>query len=244
MNIKNEIEYIPADERRARIPWVRVTGPNGEVTEYLSTEQPPTPEQLAQQRPRRMDCVDCHSRPAHVYRAPNQAIDEAISAGVLDPSLPYLKREGVRLLMAEYATEEQALAAIEAGLAGFYAAEYPDVARERPVDIRHAVGTLQRIYAANMFPEMKADWRAHADHAGHLNSDGCFRCHDGLHRSRDGRVITNDCNACHAILAQGPPDALIGAALQEQPFRHPVDVGLEDFSGVRCSECHTGTSGL
>ena len=243
MNIKNEISYVAADERREVIPWVRVADPEGRVTEYQSSEHPLTPEQLAKAVPRRMDCVDCHNRPAHVYRPPDRAIEQAFAAGLMDRSLPYLKREGMRLLAAEYASEEAALSAIPKGLDEFYQREYPELSRARGALIHQAAVELQRIYARNIFPEMRADWRAHPNHIGHLNSDGCFRCHDGLHRSADGQVITKDCNACHTILAQGPPEQLVGAVLMEQPFHHPVDVGM-DVTEFKCSECHTGTSGL
>jgi hypothetical protein len=243
MNIKNEIYYAAADERREVIPWVRVVDDEGRVTEYLSTERPLSPEQLAQAEIRRMDCVDCHNRPAHVYRPPDRAIEEAFDAGLLDRRLPYLKREGIRLLAADYATEEEALAAILQGLAAFYQQQYPALYREQAVAIRQAAAALQRIYATNIFPEMQADWRAHPNHIGHLNAEGCFRCHDGLHKSREGKVITSDCNACHTILAQGPPEAMTDARLTGQPFQHPVDVGM-DVTALKCSECHTGTSGL
>src|SRR6266568_9288838 len=36
------------------------------------------------------------------------------------------------------------------------------------------------------FPEMKVDWRTHPDNVGHFYSQGCFRCHDNQHASRDG----------------------------------------------------------
>jgi hypothetical protein len=240
MNIKNDIEYIAADEQRQVIPWVRVTDPEGRVTEYASTEQPLTPEQRAAADVRRMDCIDCHNRPSHVYRPPDQAVDAALDSGAVDRRLPYVKREAVRLLAAEYATEPEALEAIRAGLRRYYADAYPQLAAEQAAAIEQAAGAIQEIYRANMFPEMRTDWRAYADHAGHLNSDGCFRCHDGLHRSAEGRIITNDCNACHAILAQGPEAGLEGAALQPQPFQHPVDLGM-DVTQLKCSQCHRGT---
>ena len=47
----------------------------------------------------------------------------------------------------------------------------------------------------------------------------------------------------HAILAQGPPEQLAGQPLQEQSFQHPVDMGM-DVSEFKCSQCHTGTTGL
>jgi hypothetical protein len=243
MNIKNEIEYVAADERREVIPWVRATDDEGRVTEYLSTESTLTPEEIARATARRMDCVDCHNRPSHIYHPPDQALEQAFLAGRMDRRLPYLKQEGIRLLSASYATEDEALAAIRRGLSEYYQSQHPRLFEEQAVAIEQATEELQRIFAANIFPEMKADWRAHPNHAGHLNSDGCFRCHDGLHRSAEGRVITKDCNACHTILAQGPPEALVGKALTEQPFQHPVDVGV-DVTEFKCSQCHTGTSGL
>ena len=33
---------------------------------------------------------------------------------------------------------------------------------------------------------------------GHMDSPGCFRCHDGNHTTADSkRVINNDCTVCH-----------------------------------------------
>lgn len=46
-------------------------------------------------------------------------------------------------------------------------------------------------------------------HIGHQDFPGCFRCHDGSHASADGRVITQDCNACHNILAMEEPSPKI-----------------------------------
>ena len=243
MNIQNKIEYIAADERREVIPWARATDADGRVTEYMATDRPLSPEQMAQATVRRMDCVDCHNRPSHIFHPPDRAVEQAFESGRLDRELPHLKREAVRLLAASYASEEEASAAILTGLAAFYQQAYPALYREKAVAIQQATVELQRIYARTVFPEMRADWRAHPNHVGHLNSDGCFRCHDGLHKSREGRVITRDCNACHTILAQGPPEEVAAARLTAQPFRHPVDVGL-DVTEFKCSECHTGTSGL
>ena len=44
---------------------------------------------------------------------------------------------------------------------------------------------------------------------GHNNTPGCFRCHDGNHKSKDGKDITQDCNACHSLLAMDEPDPKI-----------------------------------
>ena len=243
MNIKNDISYIASDDQRETIPWVRVMDPQGRVTEYMSTENPLSPEQIAKAPLRRMDCVDCHNRPSHVFRPPDRAVEEAFETGRLDRTLPYLKREAMRLLAHAYDSEAQAQTAILKGLAAFYQTTYPDLSREKGVAIQQATAELQRIYARNFFPEMRADWRVHPNHIGHLNADGCFRCHDGLHKSRNGKTITKDCTACHTILGQGPPEAVAAAKLEAQPFQHPVDVGM-DVTEFKCSQCHTGTSGL
>ncbi len=242
MNISKEISYIAADERREAIPWVRTVDANGQATEYMSTEQPLPPEQITAARMRRMDCVDCHNRPSHIYHPPDRAVEMAMDAGRLDRSLPALKREAIRLLIQPYASEAQAQAEILKGLPAFYRQEYPELSREKAGAIQEAAVEVQQIYARNIFPEMKTDWRAHPNHIGHLNSDGCFRCHDGLHKSQDGRILTNDCNACHTILAQGPPEEIAQGRLEAQPFRHPVDVGM-DVTKFKCSQCHTGAMG-
>jgi hypothetical protein len=41
MNIANRVEYIASDERRQKIPWVRITNTEtGASTEYTSTDTP------------------------------------------------------------------------------------------------------------------------------------------------------------------------------------------------------------
>lgn len=38
---------------------------------------------------------------------------------------------------------------------------------------------------------------------GHLESNGCFRCHNDKFKAPNGKVISKDCNLCHTIVAQG-----------------------------------------
>ena len=243
MNIANEIDYIASDTKRETIPYVKVVHKDGTMTEYMSTENPLSPTEMAKLSPRRMDCVDCHNRPSHIYTPPDQSIDHLFETGHLDPSLPYLKREGMRLLAADYKTEDEARKAILKSLPEFYEKNYPQLYKEKAMSIRQATEALQETFAATVFPEMKTDWRVHPNHIGHLTYEGCFRCHDGLHKSRDGKVVTNRCDTCHTFLAQGPPTEVAKVRLQDQPFRHPVDVGV-DVTQMKCDACHTGTTGL
>ncbi|MDD5629884.1 MAG: NapC/NirT family cytochrome c [Elusimicrobia bacterium] len=243
MNIANEIYYAAADEKRQDIPYIKAVDRKGVATEYFSGESKLSPEQAAKLPLRRMDCVDCHTRPSHVFNTPEQAVSRALEAGLADASLPYLKREAMRLLAGEYKTEAEALAKISQELPEFYRKNYPAVYAKKEAAVRQAAAAVGELLRENVFPEMKADWRAHENNLGHLVSAGCFRCHDGEHKSRDGKVVTKDCGACHTIVAQGTPEQVAKARLQAQPFKHPVDVGV-DVTQMRCDSCHNGTSGL
>jgi hypothetical protein len=46
---------------------------------------------------------------------------------------------------------------------------------------------------------MKVGWGTYPNHIGHMFFTGCFRCHDDSHTARDGSVITQDCESCHAM---------------------------------------------
>ena len=52
---------------------------------------------------------------------------------------------------------------------------------------------------------MKTNWGVYPDNIGDRTWPGCFRCHDGAHKTEDGKptIKANDCDACHPILAQG-----------------------------------------
>src|ERR1044072_9041675 len=119
MNLANEITFIATDQQRQVIPWIRVKDRNGKVTEYLDRTRPLSAAQIATAEKRRMDCIDCHNRPAHIYLPPDVAVDQSLGAGRLDPSLPYLKREAVEVLNKPYTTEEEALNTIASALEGF-----------------------------------------------------------------------------------------------------------------------------
>ena len=46
---------------------------------------------------------------------------------------------------------------------------------------------------------MKVKWGTYPNHLGHVDTPGCFRCHDDSHKAKDGAVIKQDCELCHAI---------------------------------------------
>jgi nitrate/TMAO reductase-like tetraheme cytochrome c subunit len=191
--------YYRSDEKREAIPWVRVEHPDGSATEFVADGG--VPDSIAARPVRRMDCIDCHNRPTHIYRLPARALDEALADGRLPADLPFVKREALAALTAEHADAEAARAAIQARLAGFYRESYPELAAARADAVAQAVAAVQEIWARNVFPEMKVGWGTYPEHIGHQDFTGCFRCHDDQHRTTDGATIAQDCSTCHSLLA-------------------------------------------
>ena len=147
-----------------------------------------------------MDCVDCHSRPAHNYLSPDRAVDRALLTGSIDRSLPYAKQQAVNILSKNYGSTAQAVQTIGRDFPAYYSKTYPDVYAARRASVDNSAKSLQRIFQLTRFPEMRVDWRTHRDNLGHMYSLGCFRCHDDQHVSKDGRKISKECSICHDVL--------------------------------------------
>lgn len=195
------ISYIATDDRRQVIPRVTYIDDNGQTVVYDSTDVQVTPEQLAKGEQRKMDCMDCHNRPTHAFELPERAVDSALNEGRISPTLPYIKKQAVAALRAEYPDREVAKQRISAALTEFYRTSYPEVYKNHRAQVETAIQTVQQIYLRNVFPGMKVTWGTYPNNIGHEDFLGCFRCHDGLHQSKDGRVIAQDCTSCHNILA-------------------------------------------
>jgi hypothetical protein len=234
MNIANEVNYIATDDHRQQIPWVSIKDRQGNVTEYYDRNHPLSQDKIDSGSKRKMDCMDCHNRPAHVYLPPDVAVDQSFTAERMDSTLPYLKRQAVEVLSGQYETTDDALNAIDYGIIEFYRTNYPDLYQQKLDAVRTAVAEIQHIYQTYFFPEMKTDWQTHPNNIGHLNSAGCFRCHDGQHVSKTGKVITNECTVCHTTIydSQLPPEK----NMQMGAFKHPVDLGA--LADRRCDSCH------
>ena len=198
---KRQIDYVSTDGRRQVIPQVTVADAAG-TRRYDSTDVHPTAEQLAEGERRRMDCMDCHNRPTHAFELPERALDRALSEGRVSAELPYIKKISIQLLRAEYPDQDTAARRIAEGLGEFYRASYPAVYQQHRSAVETAAAEVQAIYRRNVFPGMKVAWGTYPNNIGHEDFLGCFRCHDESHKRADGRTITQDCNACHTILAQ------------------------------------------
>lgn len=241
MNIGVKVEYIPRDERRQDIPWVRVTDrQTGRVTIYQDEDTPLTEEEIAAATPRIMDCMDCHNRPSHIYYSPDYAIDHRLLIGEISAQIPSIKRVAVEAMAKEYETSDQAMREIAGFITDSYRKDHPEFIREHGPEIDRAVLATQDAFSKNIFPEMKVRWSDYPDNVGHFINKGCMRCHAGDHVSDDGVRLTHDCTACHIILSQGSGELAEVATTQEGlEFKHPEDIG-EMWREVGCYECHTG----
>lgn len=196
MNRANQVEFLARDEKREQIPYVRVSTPNGGVREYFAEGVKRA--DIAGKPLRRMDCLDCHSRPAHRFGAsPEREVDAAMGAGQISPKIPFIRRESVRALRAEYPTQDAAMPQIDRAIRDAVSVKLPHPFEE--ADLRQAIGVTRAIYRANVFPSMNVGWGTYPNQLGHITSNGCFRCHDENHKTAAGVTISQDCEQCHAV---------------------------------------------
>jgi hypothetical protein len=209
------VRYAHADEGRQTIPWVEYNNRNtGRKTTYMVPGTKPDASGLTI---REMDCLDCHNRPAHAYELPERAIDQALYAGSISTALPFVKKMSVALLKKNFATTEDAAAQIPAAFAKYYRDSYPAVYGERLQDVTRSAQGVLAVYNRNVFPEMKVAWGSYPNNLGHADFPGCFRCHDGDHASSNKKTISQDCSACHNMLA-----------VDEAAPKILTDLGIED----------------
>jgi hypothetical protein len=195
------IRYGHSDVARQTIPWIEYNGPAGK-TVYRAEGTPADGKGLSM---REMDCMDCHNRPSHSYKLPERAVDEAMFAGDVPADLPFARKKGVEILRKAYPSTAAAAAQIPAALEDFYRETYPTIYTGRRAEVDKTARKLLAIYNQNVFPEMKVNWGTYPNNIGHTDFPGCFRCHDDSHASADGRKVTQDCNACHNLLAMEDP---------------------------------------
>ena len=190
------IRYIATDEQRQNIPWVEYNG-FGRKTLYTTADA----KTGADPQPREMDCMDCHNRPSHSYDLPERGVDKAMTAGLISPKLPFAKKKAVEILKANYLSREEAALKIPAAFTRYYQESYPAIWAQRQAEVASAAREVLAVWNRNIFPEMKVTWGVYPINIGHNDFPGCYRCHDGSHNSQDGKTITQDCNACHNLLA-------------------------------------------
>lgn len=239
MYIDNKIYYAAEDEKRQKIPWIKSVDGQGKETVYTSDDslfkdKEPSPELI-----RKMDCMDCHNRPAHRFQPPYELINEQLLSGKINPRIPLIKQKAMEVLSGDYASQEEGEAEIRQKLTKFYQEKHKDFYASARSDVEKAIEEIVNLYHENFFPEMKTRWDIYPENIGHLTSPGCFRCHDGGHKSQEGKVISRDCKICHTIIEQGPPGA-VAKSTDGLEFTHPFDETNDLWKEMNCFDCHTG----
>ena len=236
-NVK--VEYVYFDQKREDIFWVKYTDlKTGKVTVYKDTENPVTDDSLKHHATRVMDCMDCHNRPSHKFMSPPDYMNTLFSSGKISTAIPFLKLSTMKALNTMIAPKDSAFAHIKTDVDNFYKDKYQAIWGKYKDQINQSMPAILHAYEQNTFPDMKVSYQQYLQHIGHLESKGCFRCHDDNHKSDDGRVISKDCNLCHTIVGQGTPGHMEYCAVnQKLEFKHPVDIqgAWKDYN---CSECH------
>jgi hypothetical protein len=195
MNRANQVEYIALDPALQQIPYVSVSTSDGQTREYFA--EGTSDADLAGKPRRQMVCIDCHNRPAHQFGStPERSVDAALGAGLISPQLPFVRREAVQALKTAYPSQDAALIEIERAMR---AALQPRLDDKSADAMRQAIAVTQGIYRTNIFPAMKVGWGTYNNQIGHMTTAGCFRCHDDSHKTKDGRVLGQDCESCHTI---------------------------------------------
>ncbi len=259
-HVESKVEYIASDEDKKTIDWIGVEKPDGTHEEYIAENVIEISEQASRKAeelrkagdPRRMSCYDCHNRVGHEFTPPGRAMDAAMSEGLIDTGLPYIKSWGMEVLDARYSSLDSAFRAIN-GLAASYHRSYPYVFLERAEGLEQSLRALTDIYARTASPEMDEAAEDYPSYLGHTDSAGCFRCHDGGHyKIVDGALsdepIPSRCSTCHTFPSVGSsaPNAMIGPPPESHQdrlwvFTHKEEARSLEVSGTTCSSCHSQT---
>jgi len=235
------IEYIAGDETRESIPWVRyINLKTGDTIIYTDEENPMEDSLLAVLPVRTMDCIDRHNRPSHKYQSPPVYINNALINGEVPKEVPRIKYIAMEALKDPFTNKDTALMYIDSLVTSFYETDYPDYYTENQDKIAQAIAGIQHAYSLNAFPSMKANYTVYPDHIGHMETNGCFRCHSDLHTDEEGRVISKDCEMCHTIIGQGVQGEMeLVSVFDTLGFQHPVPLRNDIWKVVFCSECHS-----
>lgn len=252
-HIENPVYFYTSDLQQQNIPYVLVTGEDGVETEYVDIESGFNPASVNKEQLKKMDCITCHNRTAHLIKNPNDTVDSLIERNLVSAAIPGIKKKAVEVLSKEYPSVETAMVGI-GGLAGYYAGRQTDSA-----DVEAAIKALQNAYQYTHFIDQEMNWKTHPDNLAHQDSPGCFRCHDGKHIATDavgnssGTSIENgvsttirlECNLCHSIPVVSAPNQIaasmeLNKGFEPESHLNPNWITLHrDVFNNTCESCHT-----
>jgi nitrate/TMAO reductase-like tetraheme cytochrome c subunit len=243
-HIVNQVYYYPGDALDQSIPFVSVVNDDGSTTDYVDIESDFDPVQIDRSELKEMDCITCHNRITHLIHQPESSVDNALTIGRISRDIPEIRARGVEVLRAEYSSTEEALRRI-GGLDAYYQTHYSGFYGANTAKITAAIAALQEIYSTSVFPDQEVDWNTHPSNVGHVNSPGCFRCHDGKHLDAKQQAIRLECNLCHSIpVVAGAADFVTNIEISRGPepesHLNPNWISLHNQAiDSSCSACHT-----
>lgn len=176
----------------------------GKITEYFKSD-PETgakieiPSQRIEQEKPLMNCIDCHDRATHIFYSPEELLNQALATGKIDPSLPFIKKNGLEVLATANPSVDEAMSKAEA-IRDFYQNSYPQVYEEKQPSVDQAINELKQLTQHVFFPQMKVNWKTHSNNLKH---SGCFRCHGKLTTlpsEGESQIIDATCISCHFFL--------------------------------------------
>jgi len=142
------------------------------------------------------------------------------------------------ILHREFPDKDSAMNYISARIHKYYKKNYEGFYIENKPLFEEAISAIEEGYNNNIFPYMRARWQAYPNYLGHVESMGCYRCHNNTFESDAGHIISKDCNLCHSIKAQGPTGEMEYAnADSTLYFNHPFE--MTDWEEMTCFECHS-----
>jgi nitrate/TMAO reductase-like tetraheme cytochrome c subunit len=241
-HIVNKVEYYATDTLSRDIPYIRVYNDDGTTTEYTDVESGFDKSKLNESQLKTMDCVTCHNRVTHSFKTPSNAVDEAMTQGAISSDIPFVHQKAVEVLSASYKSRDEAFTAFDK-FGDYY--KNTDYYLGHGEQIKSAVQALKDIYDRNVFQEQKVDWITYPNNLGHINSPGCFRCHDGKHMDANNQAIRLECNLCHsAPVVAGQNDFLTKIEINRGPepdtHLNPNWISLHNQAfGASCSTCHS-----
>jgi hypothetical protein len=199
----NKIVYYTTTHNRMVIPKVVLYKADGSKEVFQTPDAAKLLKAAGDKVQKRvMDCIDCHNRPTHIFYTASEAIDNQILNGHISTNLPFIKKMALEAVKPKYKSQQEAKAAIATKLQSWYEQNYPDIVKKEPTLLAKAIKGVQTAYDDNVFPAMNVQWGTYTSHIGHTSDLGCWRCHDDKHANAAGKVIPQDCNTCHNILAQ------------------------------------------
>jgi nitrate/TMAO reductase-like tetraheme cytochrome c subunit len=245
-HIINKVEYYSTDPLSQSIPFVRVHNDDGTTTDYIDTEAAIDASKIDQSQLKTVDCITCHNRVTHDFPLPADSVDDAMSHGLISSTIPEIRNKAVEVLSVAYATQPLAMNGI-AGLENYYTQYYSDFYSNNKDLLKSAITELQGIYNQTVFIDQKVDWTTYPNNLGHINSPGCFRCHDGKHLNSQQQAIRLECNLCHSIPVVATSQdfvARIEISRSQEPESHLnsnwISLHHNAFDAT-CSNCHTTT---